>query len=346
MTLKCLSRGQWLLSSLIVLCVATTPVHAHDLGLAKAWLEQVKTEEAPWRYQWRVLTSGAYVISAPRLPNQCEYSLQSDNTSSVLKTQNKITYHFTCKQLLTGHDEIILSWQRSALLLTATGFSDEAIQALFLRENDQIVIRLSELSVQSVDQWKSLERYGLLGMEHMLSGYDHLLFVLAILLLVLSPTTLIKTITAFTVGHSVTLALASFNVVKISSAPIETCIALSIVVLAYEVIQMNKGNGGLTVRYPWIVAGAFGLLHGLGFAGALSLLSVPPSELMVALLAFNVGVELGQLFFIGILISATVLSTKIIGQYPMRQLRVVLPYGIGGLALFWTLDRWVAMACN
>jgi len=172
-------------------------------------------------------------------------------------------------------------------------------------------------------------------------GVDHLLFVLGLMLLVDGGRALVKTITAFTLAHSITLALATVGLVRVSSGPVETVIALSIVFLAVEIVHQRQGRRGLTVRFPWIVAFIFGLLHGLGFAGALSALGLPPAEITAALLFFNVGVELGQLIFVFAFLalrwSLGVLEVKWPGW------AAPLPaYVIGTLAMFWLIERTVS----
>ena len=182
--------------------------------------------------------------------------------------------------------------------------------------------------------------YARMGVIHILQGVDHLLFLLAVLLLVSGVGQLLKTITAFTVAHSITLALASLGVVNIPSTPTEAVISLSIVFLAAEVLRKQAGETGLTQRYPWVIAFGFGLFHGLGFAGALSELGLPAHEVPLALLMFNVGVEVGQIMFVAAAVGLIALLKRI--RIPLAQGRLV-PYSIGSIAAFWTIER-VALA--
>jgi hydrogenase/urease accessory protein HupE len=147
--------------------------------------------------------------------------------------------------------------------------------------------------------------YVLHGIEHILFGFDHLLFVLALLIITRGPWRLVKTVTAFTVAHSVTLSLAALGIVHVPSAPVEAVIALSIVFVATEIVHGRQGRPGLTQRAPWLVAFAFGLLHGFGFAGALSEIGLPQLDIPLALFSFNVGVEIeiGQLLFIAAMLA-------------------------------------------
>jgi hydrogenase/urease accessory protein HupE len=180
--------------------------------------------------------------------------------------------------------------------------------------------------------------YFVLGIEHILLGIDHLLFVLALVLIVRGVGLLVQTITAFTVAHSITLALATLGVVNVPSAPVEAVIALSIVFVASEIVRSRRGRRGVTERAPWLVAGLFGLLHGFGFAGALSEVGLPPNEIPLALLLFNLGVEAGQLAFVALALAAIALIRRVDG-HPPRWAPLVPPYAIGSLAMFWVVER-------
>lgn len=180
--------------------------------------------------------------------------------------------------------------------------------------------------------------YFVLGVEHILGGIDHLLFVLALLLIVRGGKRIVATVTAFTLAHSVTLAAATLGWVHVPGPPVEAIIALSIVFVASEVVHAYRGRTGLTERAPWIVAFSFGLLHGFGFAGALAEVGLPQTAIPLALLTFNVGVEVGQLMFV-----AAVLALRFIGVRLFRADAKWLPaataYGIGSVAAFWTIER-------
>ena len=181
-----------------------------------------------------------------------------------------------------------------------------------------------------------------MGVVHILGGYDHLLFLLALMLIVTGFWRLVKTITAFTVAHSITLALATLGVVNFPTAPTEAVIALSIVFLAAEVIRMRNGEVVLTERYPWVVAFGFGLIHGLGFAGALSQIGIPEHEVPLSLLMFNLGVETGQIAFVTVVAFALAGIRRLPITLPRGAWRLA-PYAIGGLATFWTIQRLVGM---
>jgi len=190
-----------------------------------------------------------------------------------------------------------------------------------------------------------VKTYLVLGFEHILSGIDHLMFVLALLLLVKGKRRLIITVTAFTLAHSITLAGATLGWLYLPGPPIEATIALSIMFVASEIMHSRRGRIGLTERYPWVVAFTFGLLHGFGFAGALAQIGLPQASIPIALLFFNVGVELGQLFFI---MSVFLIIAAIHRLMAYRHIDITewvsnIPvYIIGSAAAFWIFQRLAA----
>jgi hydrogenase/urease accessory protein HupE len=186
--------------------------------------------------------------------------------------------------------------------------------------------------------WQVAGDYTALGVDHILSGYDHLTFVLALLLIVSGARRLLVTVTSFTLAHSITLAAATLGVMWVPGPPIEATISLSILFLASELVKVNRGQDSLTARYPWIVAFTFGLLHGFGFAGALNDIGLPQNEIALALLMFNVGVELGQLLFIAAILVLLMALHKVRREWPTWVYQVPA-YGIGGIAAFWFIDR-------
>ena len=189
--------------------------------------------------------------------------------------------------------------------------------------------------------WQVAGDYTVLGVDHILSGFDHLTFVLALLLIVSGARRLLITVTSFTLAHSITLAAATLGVMSVPGPPVEATIALSILFLASELVKVNQGRPSLTAQFPWIVAFVFGLLHGFGFAGALSDVGLPQNEVPLALLMFNVGVELGQLMFIAVILVLMMALRKMRFEWPAwtRQLPA---YSIGGIAAFWLIERVTA----
>ena len=180
--------------------------------------------------------------------------------------------------------------------------------------------------------------YLVLGVEHILGGIDHLLFVLALLLIVRGGKRIIVTITAFTVAHSLTLVAATLGWVNVPGPPVEAMIALSIVFVAAEIVHGLRGKPGLTARAPWLVAFSFGLLHGFGFAGALAEVGLPQTAIPVALLMFNVGVEIGQLIFVAAVMAVRALRMRA-RVHGRSWMPYVPPYAIGAVAMLWVIER-------
>ena len=186
-----------------------------------------------------------------------------------------------------------------------------------------------------------------LGIEHILFGFDHLLFVLALVILVRDWRRVALTVTAFTVAHSITLAAATLDLVNVPGPPVEAAIALSIVLVAVEIVNARHGTPSLAARWPWLVAFCFGLLHGFGFAGALAEVGLPHHAIPIALLFFNLGVEIGQLVFVAAVLAAHELFRRAITlrldpalvQRTVNRLDVTAAYAIGAVAAYWLIER-------
>jgi hydrogenase/urease accessory protein HupE len=208
-----------------------------------------------------------------------------------------------------------------------------AVQAARLTPDDPY------FTVIDTPTWRDTARtYFLLGVEHILLGIDHLLFVLALLLLVRKPWMLVKTVTAFTVAHSITLALAVLGWAAAPQPPVEAVIALSIAFAAAEVVRERRAGPGLAARLPWIMAFGFGLLHGFGFGGALKEIGLPQTDVPLAFLSFNLGIEAGQLLFVAAVV-ALAAALKRLFDLRLVRLREGVAYGIGGIAGFRFLAR-------
>jgi len=223
--------------------------------------------------------------------------------------------------------------------------TDALARVSLLNGQTQTVILRPENPVFTVAEqqlaWDVFVAYLILGAEHILFGIDHLLFVLGLLLIVRGVALLIKTITAFTLAHSITLGLAALGFVRVPQAPVEAVIALSILFLATELVRQRHGETGLAERYPWLVALSFGLLHGFGFAGALSEVGLPQTDIPLALFSFNVGVEVGQLLFVGAALIMIRLLAHLRLDWP-DWAKLVPAYSIGSLAAFWCIQRVAA----
>ena len=177
-----------------------------------------------------------------------------------------------------------------------------------------------------------------LGIEHILTGFDHLMFVLALIIITGGGWRLVKTVTAFTLSHSLTLTAATLGWVQVPQRPVEAVIALSIVFVAGEIAQGYRGRKGIAVRAPWVVAFSFGLLHGLGFAGGLSDAGLPSGHIPLALLFFSIGVEIGHLLFVATVLAIIAVARRIRIPFP-RWSELVPPYVIGSVAMFWVIQR-------
>jgi hypothetical protein len=187
----------------------------------------------------------------------------------------------------------------------------------------------------------SLE-YLAVGFHHIILGVDHLMFILGLVIIVRGRMILFKTITAFTVAHSITLALATLGYANVPTQPLTAAIALSILFLGPEIVRVWRGETSFTIRHPWVVAFAFGLLHGFGFASGLSVTGMPRAELAPALLFFNVGVELGQLCFVVLILIVLHSFKKIELRWP-RWVEVIPGYAVGSLGVYWTIHRVAIM---
>jgi hypothetical protein len=197
----------------------------------------------------------------------------------------------------------------------------------------------AEITLRGERPWhESGAEYVTLGVHHILLGIDHLLFVLGLLLIVDNRWMLLKTITAFTLAHSITLAIATLGYASAPLLPLNAAIALSILFLGPEVVRHWRGETSFTIRHPWVVAFAFGLLHGFGFASGLTTAAMPTAEIPLALLAFNVGVELGQVAFVALMVLLERSFRVLEIRWP-RWVEVTPGYLVGGLGAFWTIQR-------
>ncbi len=305
---------------------------SHDIGVSKVQL----VAATGTNYALHVSTSpqAAFLFASPQLPAPCSFI----GNPRGIQSHSGLTFEFSCERHLTAEDTLILPWSRDGIMLTVTWLSGEKSSDLFKNEAGVISVPLARLRASSGSEMASIKRYTALGIEHILFGFDHLAFVLALLLLVRGVIPLIKTITAFTVAHSITLGLATLGAINMPTRPVEAAIALSIIFVAAEIVHARRGHIGLAARYPWLVAFLFGLLHGLGFAGALSAVGLPADEIPIALLFFNLGVEIGQLLFVAAVWGAIVLVSRLRpGQFAWAG--IISPYVIGAAATYWFVQR-------
>lgn len=325
---------------LLVACffLATIPgALAHRTEIDQVTLVQLGEHRYAIRYA--APPPGMSEFAAPVLPSHCRWVDEED--APLHETATSLVFEAEGRPLAAG-DQIILPWQRNGVLVEALWRDGSVGRQFFLSEAGGIVVDMAMLKAGSGSIGKAAERYLGLGVKHILSGIDHLLFVVGLLLLVSGARRLFMTITAFTLAHSLTLGLSVLGWLALPQEPVEAIIALSLVLLAVENVNLQRGQSGLASRYPWLVAFVFGLVHGLGFAGALGEMGLPQAEVPPALLFFNIGVELGQMAF--------VVAWLLVAQ-GLKLLRIGLParwslaphYALGIIASYWFLERTLAM---
>jgi len=299
-----------------------------------AYLELNETEPAVFDVLWRRPARGNMVLSIqPVFPEHCQQvgpRVQYPQPDAMVER-----WAIDCGTNGIVGQQIRIEGLQTTLtdVLVRVSFADDVTHTQVLRPN------LTAFTVEGApSKWAVSADYFRLGVEHILGGIDHLLFVLALLLIVGSTRRLIATVTAFTIAHSITLAAATLGWVHVPQKPVEAVIALSIVFVAGEIIHIRQGRSGVTRRWPWIVAFTFGLLHGFGFAGALTEVGLPQKEIPLALLMFNVGVEAGQIMFIcGVLLALHIVKRVMTAPLPWAV--PAAAYGIGGMSAFWVIDR-------
>jgi len=250
----------------------------------------------------------------------------------------RFSYRFQCKPALNLDDVLAFPWPLEGLVLIARWADGSDVSGYFPGDGSLIEVEMAQMKAGASSIGNLARRYLLLGGEHIMFGADHLLFVLGLLLLLQGFWRLLKTITAFTIAHSITLACAALGIFPVPGAPIEVLIALSIVFLAREILMAQQGKITLVHKKPWIVAFAFGLIHGFGFASALGELGLSDADIPLALLFFNVGVELGQVAFICALLTLHFAFTKYFKPL-WPSLQRGLAYGLGGIASYWFIER-------
>lgn len=314
---------------------AAAPAHDVDVtSVARVFLDQLDER----RYLLSVVdTKVPSIIGAEDvLPPGCA-PLPTDALTRALPG-----FAFECTEPLTFDDIITLPWRLAGVVVVARWSDGTTASAYFRGDGRQVPIRLADLRAGASSTARLGGRYFVLGVEHILFGIDHLLFVLGLLLLVRAFWPLVKTVTAFTLAHSITLGAAVLGYVPVQAAPVEAAIALSIVLLAREIVAGHRGQVHLVHRRPWLVAFLFGLLHGLGFAGALGQIGLRSADVPLALLFFNVGVEAGQLAFIAVLVALNHFMSRT-ARLVVPRLQPVLGYALGSLATLWLLDRLPAV---
>ena len=300
------------------------------------------TEVAPKRYEivWRTP-----VLSGMRLPVVLRLPPGARNVTEP--TVRELSDSLVERRLIEL-DSVLTGTRIEIVGLQAT-ITDALVRVQLLDGSySTTLVRPSKPWIEIATSRSSLDvatAYLLHGIEHILFGYDHLLFVLALILIVRRGRVLLITVTAFTIAHSITLSLATLDMVNVPGPPVEATIALSILLLAREIIRSDHGQPSLTAQWPWLVAFSFGLLHGFGFAGALTEIGLPQGDIPLALFAFNLGVEAGQLIFIAAVMGAVWL----VGWFKFPAVvaghaRLATTYAIGIMAAYWFIERLTGLA--
>lgn len=316
----------------IGLLTLASPVLADELR--PGYLELTQKTATTWKLVWKApLRGGLAKIAEPALPASCTTS----PTSRELSNGSVVaTFEVFCKSPIVGHKIGLngLSATLSDALLRISSL-DQPVQVARLTPEAPMALVTQRPKTSEVAQ-----TYFVLGVEHILAGYDHLLFVVCLVLLITGGWQIAKTVTAFTFAHSITLVATSLHIISVPRQPVEICIALSIMFLAMEIIKSKPGEPRLSERRPWAVAFAFGLLHGFGFAGALAEIGLPDGEVPMALFTFNVGVEAGQLVIVAVgLMFLALTRRRLATKLPL--VRTALSYVIGSVAAFWFIERAV-----
>jgi hydrogenase/urease accessory protein HupE len=314
----------------IILLMTFLSVSAHEVR--PAYFSITQQSDTTYQVVWKIPALGNAIPKIfPVLPKDWELI---EEQSNLLPGNLRRTYLVKIKNGVEGNKLYFDGLNKTLIEVLVSIKKSDGVQysSRISPSNPSYLIPVTP------DRFSVIKTYLQLGIEHILFGIDHLLFVFALLLITKGFGKLIKTITAFTVAHSITLSLAALGFIGLPGAPVEAVIALSIVFLAVELVHYLNGREGLTVRYPWVVAFTFGLLHGFGFAGALVDLGLPQTDIPWALLFFNVGVELGQVAFVLIALLLIWLMSLIKISWP-KWIEKVPPYAIGSIASFWLFER-------
>lgn len=318
-----------MLLALLALAVAI-PASADELR--PGYLELSQQTQSEWKLVWKAPILGGLATRAePLLPDFCNLKLDTPRLSGPAVVA---TGKVTCSKPLAGATVGLKGME--------PGSTDALLRVAPLGrpvQTERLIPGNSSYTVSTVpDGWQVARTYFVIGVEHILAGFDHLLFVIALLLLLQRGRAVVAAATAFTLAHSITLAGTTLGLFGLPQAPVEASIALSIVFLAVEIVKAKPGEPRLSERVPWVVAFLFGLLHGFGFAGALREIGLPETDVPVALLTFNLGVEAGQLM----IIAATMAVLAALARFAPKARRpaiIASTYLIGAVASFWFIER-------
>ncbi len=326
-----------LLGALACALTVAVPAVAHDLGVARVELREVENEIG--RYEISVRLPAVLEPAPLVLPERCA---AGEPAVYRLPTTQRLVFDLHCGTKPLGADDVlVLPWQRDGAFVAAHWADGTSAGRFFEGHGASVEIPVSLLRTERRSAVETFGHYSVLGVEHILLGWDHLAFVLG-LCLIARGWHLVTLVSAFTVGHSLTLAVAVLGWARVPVPPMEACIALSIAFVAREALCRTKGERGLPARHGAGLTLAFGLLHGLGFASALSESGIQASERLPGLIAFNLGVELGQLIFVLAVVAIARLAQRL--SLPSAGLAPASARALGVLALFWTIERVAGFA--
>ena len=316
-----------------IAALAAAPLTAHELQ--PGFLELKETAPGSYDVLWKLPSLGSPDVRMPIVPVFPKHCRQlGEARSERAGTAWVFTARLECRNGLKGQSIAIEGLEAFTTdVLVRVQHADGAVETHVLKPVQPSVTLRS-----TGDDRRGAGVYLYLGVEHILLGIDHLLFVLGLLLIVRDRWMLLKTVTAFTVAHSITLAVATFGIATVSPAPLNAAIALSILFLGPEIVRHWRGKTSFTIRHPWVVAFAFGLLHGFGFASGLAQLGLPRGEIPLALLLFNVGVEIGQVAFV-LLVLLLEYSFRLLQIHWPKAIERLPGYLVGTLGAFWTIQR-------
>jgi len=321
--------------TLALLLTAAAAASAHEVR--PGFLELRETEPGSYGFLWKKPTGGEIeIFIAPVVPAGCRFTpaAQQQLTPGALVVRGMLR----CDGGIEGKKLAIDGLEATVTDVIVRVLHRDGRLESYLLKPMQPTVTLGA----STTAWQRARGYVRLGTEHILLGGDHLLFVLGLLLLVSSRMMLLKTITAFTVAHSLTLAIATLGYASAPLPPLNAAIALSILFLAPEIVRRWRGQSSFTLRHPWVVAFAFGLLHGFGFASGLAAMGLPKAEIPLALLLFNGGVEIGQLLLVALMLLLDRSFRTLEIRWP-RAVEALPAYAIGSLGAFWTIQRTLVL---
>jgi hypothetical protein len=321
----------WLLGAVLLFVALPAPLRAHPLAPSLLQIEEVEAGRARVTWKTPVLRVPGSDLR-PVLPPLCqasgEHSARQDGSAWIEQ------WRLDCPGGLIGSTVRVdgIAASKADVLLRIALADGRSFRRVLTTEEPSFQVPEKETPLDVA------RGYAGLGLQHILGGFDHLLFVLGLILLVPRRRLLLWTITAFTLGHSVTLSAAVLGFVHIPPRPVEVLIAFSILLLAGELARGEEAPPTLMRRFPWMMAFTFGLLHGLGFAGALAEVGLPDDEIPLALSSFNVGIEVGQVLVVAVVLAGRAALAPWIARLPART-ALVPPYVIGTLAAFWCIER-------